>query len=125
MRATGRDFYGAGGVLAHSLSAVASLERLVEELPGQFPAFHRLLSAHLNERVGRHPRLAHLKLVELFHDVGKPATLARVDGRVVFHGHEAEGARRVRAVRVGRIGRVIISARPAERIFVVYEVIGI
>jgi tRNA nucleotidyltransferase/poly(A) polymerase len=47
MRRTGRAYYGTGGVLAHSLAAVGSLEKLLEELPVQFPSFHGALSKHL------------------------------------------------------------------------------
>lgn len=95
MRKTGRDYYGPGGVLAHSLAAVASLERLLGELPHQFPRFHRPLWAHLNEPFAGFPRWAHLKLVELFHDVGKPATAKREKGQWHFYGHDAVGAKLV------------------------------
>ncbi|MBL0058146.1 MAG: HD domain-containing protein [Elusimicrobia bacterium] len=95
MRRTGRAYYGTGGVLAHSLAAVGSLEKLLEELPLQFPSFHGALSKHLRETVGGHPRFAHLKLVELFHDIGKPATAKREKGKLHFYGHDAVGARLV------------------------------
>jgi poly(A) polymerase len=98
MRRTGRDYYGAGGVLAHSIAAVASLEKLWEELPRQFPAFHKPLRAHLGEPFAGHPRFAHLKLVELFHDVGKPATAKKEGGEWHFYGHDAVGARIVAAL---------------------------
>lgn len=96
MRRTGKAYYGAGGVLTHSIAAVGSLEKLLEEeLPHQFPSFHRELAKHLHESVGGHPRLAHLKLVELFHDIGKPATAKREGGKLHFYGHDAVGARLV------------------------------
>jgi len=95
MRRTGRDYYGAGGVLAHSIAAVASLEKLLTELPRQFPSFHRPLRAHLEEKFAGHPRYAHLKWVELFHDVGKPATAKKEKGEWHFYGHDAVGARLV------------------------------
>lgn len=95
MRRTGRDYYGAGGVLAHSIAAVASLEKLLTELPRQFPSFHRPLRAHLEEKFAGHPRYAHLKWVELFHDVGKPATAKKEGGEWHFYGHDAVGARLV------------------------------
>jgi len=34
---------------------------------------------------------AFLKFAALLHDVGKPATLRRIDGRTTFHGHERVG----------------------------------
>ena len=96
MRRTGRSYYGPGGVLTHSLAAVGSLEKLLEEeLPHQFPAFYRALRKHLHESVGGHPGYAHLKLVELFHDIGKPATATREGGKLHFYGHDAVGARMV------------------------------
>jgi poly(A) polymerase len=98
MRRTGRDYYGAGGVLTHSLAAVASLEKLWEELPRQFPSFHKPLREHLSEPFAGHPRFAHLKLVELFHDVGKPATAKKEGGEWHFYGHDAVGARIVAAL---------------------------
>jgi poly(A) polymerase len=95
MRRTGKAYYGKGGVLTHSIAAVGSLESLLEELPHQFPSFHRALIQHLNEPVGGHPRYAHLKLVELFHDIGKPATAKKEGGKLHFYGHDAVGARMV------------------------------
>ncbi len=95
MRKTGRTYYGVGGVLTHSLAAVGSLEKLLDELPTQFPSFHRPLVNHLKETVGGHPRYAHLKLVELFHDIGKPATAKKEGGKLHFYGHDAVGARLV------------------------------
>jgi poly(A) polymerase len=101
LRRTGFDYYGKGGVLAHSIAAVKSLEKLLTELPRQFPAFHKDLSAHLNEVVGQHPRYAHLKLVELFHDIGKPATAKKEKGKLHFYGHDAVGARMVEKSPIG------------------------
>ena len=95
MRKTGKAYYGVGGVLTHSLAAVGSLERLLEELPHQFPPFHRPLIKHLHEIVGGHPRYAHLKLVGLFHDIGKPATAKKEGGKLHFYGHDAVGGRMV------------------------------
>ena len=39
-----------------------------------------------------HPRRAALMLAALCHDLGKPATTARIDGRIRARGHEAAGA---------------------------------
>jgi hypothetical protein len=33
MRRTGKDYYGTGGVLAHSIAAVKSLGKIAEEFP--------------------------------------------------------------------------------------------
>jgi hypothetical protein len=93
MRRTGRDFYGRSGVLGHSIDAVASLEDLLKRLLTFFPRVHRPLSAYLEAPVGGFPRRALLKCAELFHDVGKPDTARRVDGKMQFHGHEHVGSR--------------------------------
>ncbi|MBP9128537.1 MAG: CCA tRNA nucleotidyltransferase [Elusimicrobia bacterium] len=98
LRRTGFDYYGKGGVLTHSIAAVGSLEKLLTELPRQFPPFHKELTAYLNEVVGQHPRYAHLKLVELFHDIGKPATAKKEGGKLHFYGHDAVGARMVEKI---------------------------
>jgi putative nucleotidyltransferase with HDIG domain len=98
MRRTGRDYYGKGGVLTHSIAAVRSFERLLDELPFLFPRFHRPLAARLRESLAGRPRYARLKLVELFHDVGKPATQTREGKQLHFYGHDAVGARIVRRI---------------------------
>jgi putative nucleotidyltransferase with HDIG domain len=98
MRRTGKTYYGAGGVLRHSLESMASMEDVLGRLPTYFPKFHRALAAYLNERLGGHPRYAHLKLVELFHDVGKPATAKVRDGKLHFYGHDAVGAKMVKRI---------------------------
>lgn len=93
MRRTGRDYYGKDGVLGHSLAAMASFEDLLEDLDFFFPKVRKPLRAHLWETVSGHPRYALLKLGELLHDVGKPATAGKGrDGRLHFYGHEHVGA---------------------------------
>jgi len=59
--------------------------------------------------LGRHNRLALLKLAALFHDSGKPAARSTepAGGRVIFHGHEKAGAE----VAEGEAGRLKLSAR--------------
>jgi poly(A) polymerase len=92
MRKTAHVYYGKEGVWGHSLAAVASLDKLLaEELDAFFPGFAAPLKAHLEEPVGGYPRYALLKLVELMHDVGKPATAKVEDGKLHFHGHDHAG----------------------------------
>jgi tRNA nucleotidyltransferase/poly(A) polymerase len=98
MRRTAHAYYGKGGVLKHSLAAMGAFEELLERLSVYFPRYHRRLSAFLNEPVGGHPRYALLKWVELFHDVGKPATLTREGKKLHFYGHDAVGARLVQKI---------------------------
>jgi putative nucleotidyltransferase with HDIG domain len=94
MRASGHDYYGKDGVLGHSLDAVASLESVLSDLKAYLPRVHRPLSEYLAQPVAGHPRFALIKLGELFHDVGKPATAEKgEDGKLHFYGHEHVGAK--------------------------------
>ena len=58
------------------------------------------------EPVSRPSSGLELRLAALFHDIGKPATRAFVEGGVTFHHHEVVGARmtreRMRALRFSR-----------------------
>ncbi len=98
MRRTGKTYYGPGGVLGHSIAAVGALEEMLGRLPDHFPKFHRPLAGHLHEPVSGHPRFVLLKLAELLHDVGKPATAKVEGGKLHFYGHDAVGARMSRAI---------------------------
>jgi poly(A) polymerase len=93
MRKTAHAYYGKEGVLGHSIKAVASFEDLLTRLPFYFPKFHRGIRAYLEEPVAGYPRAALLKLAELLHDVGKPATAKVENGRLHFHGHDFMGMR--------------------------------
>jgi len=66
-------------------------------------------AVQVKQDLGRHNRLALLKLAALFHDSGKPAarSIEPAGGRVVFHGHEKAGA----AVAEGVADRLKLSAR--------------
>jgi tRNA nucleotidyltransferase/poly(A) polymerase len=93
MRATGHDYYGKEGVLGHSLDAMESFEKVMAGLAWLFPKFHKPLDEHLREPLSGYPRYALLKLGELLHDVGKPATAKKgEDGRLHFYSHEHAGA---------------------------------
>jgi poly(A) polymerase len=91
MRKTAHAYYGKEGVLGHSLQALASFDKLMTELGGFFPAFHKPLQAYLQESVSGYPRYVLLKLVELLHDVGKPDTAKVEKGKLHFHGHDYVG----------------------------------
>jgi poly(A) polymerase len=93
MRKTAHIYYGKEGVLGHSLNAMTALDHLLKELKFYFPDFHEPLQTYLMEPVAGFPRFALMKLVELFHDVGKPATAKEENGKLHFYGHEYVGGK--------------------------------
>jgi tRNA nucleotidyltransferase/poly(A) polymerase len=98
MRRTARRYYGRGGVLDHSLRSIAALEGLLGRLPFYFPKFHKSLENYLAAPVGGYPRFALLKLAELLHDVGKPATAKIRKGKLTFYEHDQVGRRMTEAI---------------------------
>ena len=92
-------YYGPGGVLEHTLTAVDRLDFLFENLDGAFgPAADPLREA-LGERLRPgHPWRAVLMLAVLLHDVSTPETARRLQGRLRFFGHEEAGAQRAAAI---------------------------
>ncbi len=85
-------------VLEHSLRAVAGCDRLLARLDALVP-YGEELAAHVAEPLGGGARRgAALKLAALLHDVSKPETRRRVEGRVRFFEHDVLGARRARAI---------------------------
>jgi len=54
----------------------------------------------LSEKIFNHisPRLPLLKFITLFHDVAKPKTVARINGRIRFFNHESEGAKEIKKI---------------------------
>ena len=78
-------YYGKGGVLLHTFKALDRLEFLLKESNRAFPAFHARMRA---ERISS----PLLKLAVLLHDIAKPATARKIDGRLRFFGHEEKGA---------------------------------
>ena len=81
-------------VWPHSLETVTQLEALLAEPPAD-PDAPAYWAANLG---GGRTRAALLKLAALLHDIGKPASQGRQDGRMTFHGHERLGRDQVRAV---------------------------
>jgi putative nucleotidyltransferase with HDIG domain len=98
MRATPQPLPHRFDVLEHSLRAVAGCDRLLARLDALAP-YGEELAAHLAEPLGGGARRdTALKLAALLHDVSKPETRRRVDGRVRFFEHDVIGAGRVRAI---------------------------
>src|SRR5207248_2034661 len=81
-----------------ALRAVAGCDRLLARLDALAP-YGEELAAHVAEPLGGGARRgAALKLAALLHDVSKPETRRRVEGRVRFFQHDVLGARRARAI---------------------------
>lgn len=90
-RRCAESYYGPGGVLTHTLEVCARLDLLLDGLPKILPALAKDLRAHLAERGGA-PFRGLLMLSALLHDVAKPETARRVDGRLRFFEHDTKGA---------------------------------
>ncbi|MCB4755780.1 MAG: HD domain-containing protein [Elusimicrobia bacterium] len=98
MRRTAHVYYGPGGVLRHTLEALSYFEEILNTLDTKFPETHSKIEAYLKEPIGGHPRYTHLKWAVLLHDIGKPATAKRLEGRLRFFEHEHTGAQAVAAM---------------------------
>ena len=77
-------YYGAGGVLKHTLLVVERIDQLFENLPAYLPGYKKV------EEFLSAPRT--LKFAALLHDIAKPPKAAMVKGRLRFFGHEEYGA---------------------------------
>ena len=81
-------------VWPHSLETVVQLEKLFVEMENK-----KEINGYLDEQLaGMRTRRALLKLAALLHDIGKPDTKRREDGRLTFHGHERIGQLIVRKI---------------------------
>lgn len=86
MRRIGQGPYHHLDVWQHTLESIRQLEGVFSELK------NRQILDYLNEVISsERTRRSLLKFGALLHDVGKPATLRRKDGRTTFHGHERVG----------------------------------
>ena len=70
----------------HSVATLENCEDILERAEDRLGPS----AAHVRGNLGKHNRLAILKLAALFHDSGKPEarTIEPSGGRVTFHGHE-------------------------------------
>ncbi len=93
MREKPENYYHREGLWGHTLETLKSLEEILSSLVKLFPGMSRKLIAHLDEKIsGEVERRTLLKWATIFHDIGKPKTVRRDDGRVRFFGHEEAGA---------------------------------
>jgi putative nucleotidyltransferase with HDIG domain len=82
------------GVWEHSLETVRQVEQLIKDLSSD-----GRMKTYLDEVIaGGHSRRALLKFACLLHDIGKPDTKKKEEGRTSFHGHEHVGARITRII---------------------------
>ncbi len=107
-RRVAHRYYGAGGVLKHSLDTVQNFEWIVRRLGSEgggvggreastnfIPLPQAVLSPirdYLSDKIGGFRREVWLKFAALLHDIGKPATAKVIGKRLRFFGHEDVGA---------------------------------
>ena len=106
-RRCAEDYYGAGGVLKHTLDVAARTDFLLTNFRKIYPDIAGVFEEHLAARSsGGIPERAVLMLAALLHDVSKPETARTVDGRLRFFEHDTKGAERaakiLRALRFSR-----------------------
>jgi len=86
------NYYHREGLWGHTLETLKSLEEIISRLSEVFPGMSRRISAHLEEKIfGEMERKIFVKWAAIFHDMGKPKTVTREEGRVRFFGHEDAG----------------------------------
>lgn len=78
----------------HSLLAARRMAEVMASAPGQFPEYAEAIEQYLADPETR----ASLVLATLLHDIGKPETRVRGEGRWRFFGHEERGVEIVRAI---------------------------
>ncbi|MCR4294270.1 MAG: HD domain-containing protein [Elusimicrobia bacterium] len=90
-RRCAEDYYGPGGVLKHTLEVCARVDFLLANLRTVYPSLAGDLEKHIAARNGGAFR-ALLMLAALLHDVAKPETAKKIDGRLRFFEHDSKGA---------------------------------
>jgi len=94
MRNIGQGPYHHLDVWEHTLETVRQLELLFKKIKRGGD-----ISAYLAEEVSfERSRYLLLKLAALLHDIGKPSTLRREEGKISFHGHERVGVDMIKAI---------------------------
>lgn len=87
------NYYHREGLWGHSLETLKSLEEIFANLVKLFPRMYSKIMTHLDEKIfGEVERKSLLKWAAIFHDIGKPKTVRREEGRVRFFGHDEKGA---------------------------------
>jgi len=92
MKKRPENYYHREGLWGHSLETLKSLEEILANLVELFPRMYGKIKGHLDEKIsGEVERRSLLKWAAIFHDIGKPKTVKREEGRVRFFGHEEAG----------------------------------
>ncbi len=94
-----RYYYHKKGLWGHSLDSLRAFEEIDNNLSRLFPKVRNELKAYLDELiVNGVKRYTILKFAALFHDIGKPETLTRKEGKVRFFGHEEKSIKIVKKI---------------------------
>ncbi|MBF0385412.1 MAG: HDIG domain-containing protein [Candidatus Omnitrophica bacterium] len=81
-------------VWKHSLETLSEIDKL-----DSYAKAHPDLCGYLSENIAsQRPRLSLIKLAALLHDIGKPDTKKKEQGKISFHGHERLGKAIVRDI---------------------------
>lgn len=87
MRGVNQGPYHHLDVWKHTLETLKQLGLLLQEFKN-----HQDIQAYLNEVISSdRRRRALIKLGALLHDIGKPSSMRRLKGKLIFHGHERLG----------------------------------
>ncbi|MFH1824169.1 MAG: HDIG domain-containing metalloprotein [Candidatus Firestonebacteria bacterium] len=80
-------------VWGHSLETLKNLELIIKKIDLNLPQnIKENICNHLNKKIGGFCKLSLLKLISLFHDIGKPETkFVDKDGHTHFYYHENVG----------------------------------
>jgi poly(A) polymerase len=88
MRGLNQGPYHHLDIWQHTLQTIKELEKVIQEFKDN-KDIQRYLSKVIS---GDRRRLTLVKLGALLHDIGKPASMRREEGKIKFHGHEKIGS---------------------------------